>query len=75
MPRLEIFPEEWWPVLTLRTYDGGYVEAGEFTEAEIADLKRVEAEFATWQNKIAERFGRRAATDAVNFRMVIIDHR
>ena len=73
MPKFEIFPEEWWPVSTLRTYDGGGGEAAEFTDAEIADLKRVEAEFAAWQRKIAERFGSVATPRLIDLMLVTID--
>jgi hypothetical protein len=33
------------------------MEAVDFTDEEIADLNRITAEFTTWQEKIAERFG------------------
>jgi len=59
MPLFSLYPDEWWPVLTLlRERDEGSDEkCVEFLEVEIDDLKRVLAEFDEWQKKIADRFG------------------
>jgi len=49
---------EWFPVLGLcreRVLKDN--DARDFTDDEIADLKRVCEEFKRWQTKLAERFG------------------
>lgn len=50
---------EWYPVYLLCDPHGQYPDEKlvEFTNDELADLKRVEVEFAMWQEKIRERFG------------------
>ena len=47
-----------YPVFSLCDPVKGYNDhTVEFTDEELADLKRVETEFAAWQDKIRERFG------------------
>ena len=53
--------EEWYPVLGLLGHEyspGCYGNAAEFSDEEIADLRRIGDEFSAWQYKIAERFGK-----------------
>ena len=53
--------EEWYPVLTLASLEvwpGNYGKPAEFSDEEIADLRRVGDEFSAWQHRIAERFGK-----------------
>ena len=55
MPKRSIFLAEFYPVMVLRNYESERM--AEFTDEEIMELKRIEAEWAAWQIKIAERFG------------------
>jgi hypothetical protein len=56
MPRRWVYPDEWYPVLRLVSDDNG--EKGtEYTDAELADIRRVQSEFWVWQQEIAKREG------------------
>lgn len=60
MPKRWMMEDEWHPVRHLAAYPNDFypaMEAVDFTDEEIADLNRITAEFTTWQEKIAERFG------------------
>jgi hypothetical protein len=54
--KFSLYPDEWWPVLTLSHYEECEECEVEFSTDEIADLRRVEREFAAWQKKLGERF-------------------
>jgi hypothetical protein len=58
MTKRYLSPHEWYPVLVLGSdfYDLA-LPPKEFTDEELADLRRVSDEFEAWQIKIAERFG------------------
>jgi hypothetical protein len=59
--------EEWYPVLMLvgrEMWPGCYGQPREFTDDEIADLRRVEKEFNEWQKKIGERFSKPHFSDS-----------
>jgi hypothetical protein len=52
-----LYPNEWYPVLEIHAYENDE-ERATFTAEEIADIKRVEAEFNRVQKLIADRFGK-----------------
>lgn len=62
MPKRWLYPDEWYPVLVLRPTEDGSGSWRDFTDAELADIRRVQAEFAAWQKKIGGRFGKKTET-------------
>lgn len=48
--------DEWWAVLRLAKDKGFDFEPAEFSDEEIAEMKRMMLEFNKWQALIAERF-------------------
>ena len=56
MSKWGMYPGEWYPVFELDDEPPEDCRPVEFTDAELADLKRVEDEFNAWQRKIAKRF-------------------
>ena len=54
--KFKIIKDEWWPVFELYEGKGSF----EFTEEEMADYKRVEAEFDAWQDKLSSLYYRRS---------------
>lgn len=59
MPKRWITFQEFYPVSALQINDGSLdpAEAREFSEDELADIRRVQGEWIAWQIKITERFG------------------
>lgn len=55
MPKKYLMADEWYPVCTLIDEDASNGQA-EFTEDELADIRRIDREWNDWQSKIRERF-------------------
>lgn len=53
------YPDEWWAVLRLQRLEDqpNATNFVEFSDDELADIRRVQSEFYAWQVKIHERFG------------------
>lgn len=63
-----LIPEEWYPVLVLSkdaVIFNSKETAAEFSEEEIAEIKRVSAEFVALQKKLAQKLQRKIFPNAL----------
>jgi hypothetical protein len=56
MPDVLIDKDELYPCYTVVTYDYGGAARGTLTEAELADLMRVEVEWNAWQLRLGSMY-------------------